>query len=580
MICTLIISLNLKSKTPLHTFNFLSRTLIRSGPISGRAHHGRVHAIISHDEDLASALLHTLAYSQPPSGWIKYFGHPRPKDWGRRIGFVPKADFLSGKLTPKEVIHDSVGLCCNRQLNREEREKRVMELLEFNGLSEVQDKKILRLGRPGALELVTRKRIIIAKETTHSPKVLFVEGLFDGLDRTEAIQLLSLLESYATLNNSLVMISMRRLTREATLYISEFSIVFGRTLICTCNKEQLLRAVDLCCEGTNFEQKLVTLNRMLLEAFPSPASLQERNRFFAHFKDSLDGSNSTIQSAPIIAAPYEWPAPWWITFYYLLRFQLREDLRSRKYVLGMISTNFVVYMLLSFVFFQLPDTEDGLTDRVGLLYFLNINILFTTSLSRMVRLEHAFHHFRGDRKVRLFQSASFIFGQFFASIPLRTLLFIVLGSALYYITGLNSDGFEHYIVFMADLILFSYSSLALGMLVAVCVPRLQYGQVVMPFIVVICFIFGNLSTAPDATWILRWIQYISPVFYSFQCLIQNELDGMSLENGADVEFFLTQGLFNVLPIAACLPALAGFTIIYLLLAVIAYHFRFRPLRVN
>jgi ABC-type multidrug transport system permease subunit len=165
-----------------------------------------------------------------------------------------------------------------------------------------------------------------------------------------------------------------------------------------------------------------------------------------------------------------------------------------------------------------------------------------------------------------------------ASLPLRSLSLLVFGTALYYITGLRTDGFQYVVVFISDLLLLICASVALGMLVQVSVHRLEYGQIVMPFLVVVSFIFGNLSTAPDPTWILRWIQFISPVFYSFQCLIQNELAGASAADDTDLAAYLDLNEFDEIPIAACLPALAGFAILYLVLTTIIYHYRYPKMK--
>jgi hypothetical protein len=68
-------------------------------------------------------------------------------------------------------------------------------------------------------------------------------------------------------------------------------------------------------------------------------------------------------------------------------------------------------------------------------------------------------------------------------------------------------------------------------LVAASVPSTAIGQIVGPLMVVIFLIFGGaLANTNEITWILRWIQYLSPIFYCYTALIQNELSGRQFED--------------------------------------------------
>jgi ABC-type multidrug transport system permease subunit len=276
-------------------------------------------------------------------------------------------------------------------------------------------------------------------------------------------------------------------------------------------------------------------------------------------------------SHPITQRPSPWPRNFWILF----TGQLRADLRSKKHLITLIAGYFIIYMLLSFVYFQLPLNLDGVAERGGLLLFLSFNLLIYNSLPKLVRFQLELRKLAHDRRLGLIRSSAYVLSQFLAALPLRLALVTILGTALYYITGLRTDGFQHYIVFMADLWLLLATSIAMGIFVAASIPRIEYSQLIMPFIAIIFFQYGNLTFNPDPTWILRWIQYISPVYYSYQCLIQNELSGAdgSYDNVVPSQW-LSDHRLDQMPIAACLGALAGFTIFYVAVACIAAMFRY------
>lgn len=302
----------------------------------------------------------------------------------------------------------------------------------------------------------------------------------------------------------------------------------------------------------------------------SPPELEERNRLIDSMPRQVSGSPPVMEDScdsPVSSRP----CPWWANLYILVQGQIREDVRSRRHVASLVASFTIIYLLLAFVYFQLPLDVDGLVDRSGLFLYISFNLLLMGSIPKLVRFQLQLRKVAHDRHLHLIHAPCFVLSQWIAALPIRVLMVTILGTAVYYITGLRTDGFQHYIVFMADLYLMVGTSLALGIFVAAAIPRIEYSQLVMPFLVILFFQYGNLPVDPGPTWILRWIQYISPIFYSFQCLIQNELRGVDSPEGVDVDKFL--GSYETMPIAACLPALAGFIIVYLILCCIITRLR-------
>lgn len=310
----------------------------------------------------------------------------------------------------------------------------------------------------------------------------------------------------------------------------------------------------------------------LLRSIPSsPSELEERNQLINSISKQVCRSPPVVEDfcdGPVSSRP----GPWWINLYILTQGQVREDVRSRRHVISLVVSFTIIYLLLAFVYFQLPLNVDGLADRFGLFLYISLNLLLMGSLPKLVRFQLQLRKVAHDRCLHLIHASCFVLSQWIAALPVRLLLVTIMGTAVYYITGLRTDGFQHYIVFMADLYLMVGTSLALGILVAATIPRIEYSQLVVPFLVIIFFQYGNLPFEPSPTWILRWIQYISPIFYSSQCLMQNELRGVDTPEGTDLDKFLASR-YEEMPIAACLPALAGFIIVYLILSCIATRLR-------
>lgn len=126
------------------------------------------------------------------------------------------------------------------------------------------------------------------------------------------------------------------------------------------------------------------------------------------------------------------------------------------------------------------------------------------------------------------------------------------------------------------LVVHTLCSIALGMFVAASVPSVQVGQVVGPLLIVIFLLFGgNLANAGSVTWILRWIQYTSLIFYCYQGLISSQLDGLTFE-GVPGQFYLNLYDLDQFSWYAATGALLGLTGVFLLLGYIALRISTRP----
>ena len=155
----------------------------------------------------------------------------------------------------------------------------------------------------------------------------------------------------------------------------------------------------------------------------------------------------------------------------------------------------------------------------------------------------------------------------------RTLSFAFI---VYYIAGLRTDGFQYFLIFWAILMDLIFASVSLGLLIAASVSTVQLGQIIGAFVILVALLYsGNLANARNITWILRWLQYTSIVFYSYEAFIQNELHGRTFD-GVSGDFYLNQYDLNQIPIVGCAMALLGLGVLFLLLGYVALGLSTKP----
>jgi ABC-2 type transport system ATP-binding protein len=125
---------------------------------------------------------------QPTAGRVLILGDDllaHPVEVKRHIGVVPEGMALFGKMTATEYLHfvgRMYGLDKPTTLQRSE------ELLEFMGLANEQKKLIADYSHGMG------KKLALAAAVIHSPKVLFLDEPFEGVDAIAALTLKNMLQ--------------------------------------------------------------------------------------------------------------------------------------------------------------------------------------------------------------------------------------------------------------------------------------------------------------------------------------------------------------------------------------------------
>jgi hypothetical protein len=260
----------------------------------------------------------------------------------------------------------------------------------------------------------------------------------------------------------------------------------------------------------------------------------------------------------------------------LLQRCFRVKFRDTRGLLGEVAQTVIITLLLSFVFFQLGDNFGAVQSRIGLLFFVVANWYF----SIVTQLVPSFTNDRDiilrERYSNTYRPLSAFIAKFISLLPFRAVMMTFFSLVLYYITGLRTDGFQYFLIFYGFVLLMGLCATSLALLVAASVPSLEIGMIVAPLTCVIFLVFGgNFANSGEITWILRWIQYISPVFYNYTALIQNEMAGQQFGPVSGDQYLELYGLNNV-SIVWCMGALFILTGAYLVMGYFALAWNTRP----
>ncbi|RHZ83218.1 hypothetical protein Glove_99g58 [Diversispora epigaea] len=166
--------------------------------VSGSLKHGRTCAIMGPSGAGKTTLVSLLTGKvRKTNGRIKVNGISRPlSNYRKLIGFVPQEDIMLRELTIREILVHSALMRLPTEMPREEKKRKVVEVIKFLELSHVMDTAIGDEESRG-ISGGQRKRTNIGMELVAEPSILFLDEPTSGLDSTTALEVCKLLKKIA-----------------------------------------------------------------------------------------------------------------------------------------------------------------------------------------------------------------------------------------------------------------------------------------------------------------------------------------------------------------------------------------------
>ncbi len=223
----------------------------------------------------------------------------------------------------------------------------------------------------------------------------------------------------------------------------------------------------------------------------------------------------------------------WLAHRNFLQFQhQRANLALR------IAQYFILSFFVGLLYYQCGIGQNSIYGRLAFVFF----ILSMSSLMIIVNSVMAINEerqlFDREHAIHLYRvSAYFLTKAFFhVETPLQFPLTIILGLPGYYLIGLQTEPAK-VATFILILFLFTLSNSSLAFILAASTSSPLLSIILTPLVVVpsmvTCGFFINLASLPP--WI-QWFPYISPFYYAFLALLNNEFQGLKLICERDDEF--------------------------------------------
>lgn len=171
---------------------------------------------------------------QPTKGEIYYDGveiGTLGAAWRDVFGYLPQEFGFYPELTVKNYLEYMAAL---KGLTRADTKKRICDLLELLTLSDVQNKKIVKLS--GGM----KRRVGIAQALLNEPKVLFLDEPTSGLDPGERVRFRNLLSEFA--HDRIVLIS-THIVSDVEYIATQNAVMKDGAIIARGTTEQLVQQI-------------------------------------------------------------------------------------------------------------------------------------------------------------------------------------------------------------------------------------------------------------------------------------------------------------------------------------------------
>lgn len=166
--------------------------------------------------------------------------------------------------------------------------------------------------------------------------------------------------------------------------------------------------------------------------------------------------------------------------------------------------------------------------------------------------------FLKEEGAKLYTVTSYFLSRNIIEIPYSIIFPLLQSLIMYWFVGLSSTAAQFFTFYLVCYLI-SFAGMSLGLLLGSVVTDEKSVSAVTPMVLLPFFLFSGLfkNSGNLSNWI-GWIQYISPVKYSFSGYLQNEVLNVAKSNIAQMNFDV--GLWG------SVGALAGLGIGYRLLS--------------
>jgi ABC-type multidrug transport system ATPase subunit len=530
-------------------------------PQDGEAAPGSLLALMGPSGSGKTSVLNALAGRLPPSKGACFSGKLKVNNVAKQELPCPFAD-ISAYVEQEDVLyalstaHETVDFCGRLRLKAgtdpAERSRRIEEVLRQLGLYEVRNTNVGGSSFNGALRGLSggeRKRLSIALELLHNPKLIFLDEPTSGLDSYQALNVMEKLRDLATAGHTVVVSIHQPRSSIFSMFTGIYLLANGRPVFAGSVDESLAHFAKCGHElpakfnPADFLIDLVSIDqRDNAEQERTEKRLTALHAAWGAPLDRQVSEEATeAQKSSILAARSEKPAgqsAFFAPLVLLLKRGWREQMRDSTSIGIKVIFNAFFSMVFALVYFRMGRSQTNIQDRMGLLFFTTMNQAFGSVIGCSQVIPRQLVVVSRERANRLYSVLPFYVSCLMVMLPIECLPQLFANAILFFMTNLGGS----FWVFFGIMVLENLVGISLGMWLSAIFKNVQMASQLAPAVVILFLMFGgNLINEDSVPIYFAWIKECSFIRYAFKAVAVNELEGSVFECGANDPVCVTTG---------------------------------------
>nr|QUF59467.1 ATP-binding cassette transporter Abcg-like2 [Brachionus angularis] len=512
--------------------------------VDGMAKPGEILAIMGASGAGKTTLLNALNFRNRGSlkinGEIKVNGNlvKTLQDISSISGYVQQDDLFIGYLTVKEHLMFQAMLRMEKGTSKENRMKRVDEVIHDLNLKKCENTIIGVFGIKG-ISGGEKRRLGFASEIITNPSILFCDEPTSGLDSFMASSISDSMRNLAKMGKTIIctihqpsseifesfdklcLLAEGRLAYFGDLPgASEFFKSQGYILPTNYNpadfyikklavipseRESCLQNVNKICDGFHSSENKRNLEKEIKSVDSKFGNEHDKN---------LSGNENKLKKSNIFQLK-------WLLWRNILGI-IREPFTFKVQIIQTL----IVALLFGLIYLRLNYDQKGVMDMNGFLYLCICNNGFSTMFFVVNVFPIELPIFYRDHENGMYRVISYYLAKILTDLPNFFILPIVFMSIVYWMANLNNDA-ERFFICVGVIILVVQCSLAFGTFISAASPSTNValalsGPVLVPLMIFSGFLLNNDSIPKY----FIWLKYMSWFGYANELITVNQWRGV------------------------------------------------------
>ncbi|KHN70145.1 ABCG-like transporter [Ordospora colligata] len=441
--------------------------------------------------------------------------------WPRVIGYVEQ-DFYAYQ---HQTVFETLLFASKIKMGVKEVDKkmidRIDEVLALLGLKNARNTYIRSLSGG------EKKRVSIGVELLGDPSIIFCDEPTSGLDSFNAVNILSLLKDLAKMGKT-ILVTIHQPSYEMIDFFDKIILMSMGNLVYDGDLKGCVDFFDACGYSLPKQTNPVDffLNTVSFDS-RSTAGEERSLQTITHISQEW----KKIKKEPIpkyhgkVGSGYV-PIKTSQSFFLLMSRNLIDYTRNVDYLKIKVFQKIFFIVVFGLAYLQIGYSIESIYTRLGGITFMLTNALFGVCgpIFNVFSMEKRV--ISRERKSGMYSGIVAFLAKYMSEIVLNFMFEIPYITAVYWMIGLNNNA-GRFFIFLVIVLSLTLFSISYGLAISAMASSQNVAQVLGSLGLLVFLIysgsFNNPNTIP--AW-LRWMVWLSPMYYATKASFQNQLNGV------------------------------------------------------